>query len=336
MPLPLYPAALLVAALALAPWHASAQTEETLEGRLERGSVHSVLWTVSPESGDLIGQVFANASQAGQVILARCLPGLACVAEGAQTDLPDDALVQQLRFADRPSGWWRITQAHSARMQPSLPLQERALRTRFGALYITEEHLLLLKGRPVLGNPQPDSTPMAAAPPTPPTLAQRLAAWWDGLRRTLLALLGRASAEADADPTAAPSATPAPDPMPWHIPGTAEAVQGNAALHIVAHYEREDQDVVLLQDTGGTSCPALYRFATLTPKGIAVTPEFGTCSDIASVTFSETPDGKPRAMVTMNGFFGPFEPETERQRAHMELHRFALRNGALEALPGED
>lgn len=124
--------------------------------------------------------------------------------------------------------------------------------------------------------------------------------------------------------------------MPWHIPGTAEAVQGNAALHIVAHYEREDQDVVLLQDTGGTSCPALYRFATLTPKGIAVTPEFGTCSDIASVTFSETPDGKPRAMVTMNGFFGPFEPETERQRAHMELHRFALRNGALEALPGED
>ena len=336
MPLPLYPAALLAAALTLAPWRASAQTEETLEGQLERGPVHSVLWTVSPESGDLIGQVFANASPAGQTILAHCLPGLACVAEGAQTDLPDEALEQQLRFADRPSGWWRITQAHSARMQPSLPLRERALRTRFGALHITEEHLLLLEGRPVLSNPQPASasTPVAAAPPAPPTLAQRLAAWWDGLRRTLLALLGRAPPAAPA--AAAPAATPAPDAMPGQIPGTAEAVQGNAALHIVAHYEQEDQDIVLLQDTGGALCPALYRFATLTPKGIAVTPEFGTCSDIASVTFGETPDGTPRPLVTMNGFFGPFEPETERQRAHMELHRFALRNGAVETIQAED
>ena len=52
--------ALLAAALALAPWCTStAQAQETLEGMLEQGPRHSVLWAVSPESGDLVGQVFA-------------------------------------------------------------------------------------------------------------------------------------------------------------------------------------------------------------------------------------------------------------------------------------
>ncbi|UJB66896.1 hypothetical protein YS110_20060 [Acidovorax sp. YS12] len=336
MPLPLYPAALLAAALALAPWRASAQAEETLEGQLERGPTHSVLWFVSPESGDLIGQVFANASQAGQVILARCLPGLACVAEGAHTTEPDEALLPQLRFADRPSGWWLITQVQNAFMQPSLPLEERALRTRQGELRITDEHLLLLEGRPVLANPQPAcahaSAPAPAPAAAPPTLLERLAAWWNGLRRKLLALLGRTSASAP-PATATPAA---PDRMPWQIPGTAEAVQGNAALHIAAHYELENRDIVLLQDTGGTLCPALYRFVTLTAQGITVTPEFGSCSDIATATLEKAPDGTPMPLVTMNGFFGPFEPEAERQRAHMQLHRFTLRNGAVEAIPAED
>lgn len=50
-------------ALAVACACASAQTD-TLQGTLERGPAHSVLWAVSPESGDLIGQVFANDSQA--------------------------------------------------------------------------------------------------------------------------------------------------------------------------------------------------------------------------------------------------------------------------------
>ena len=57
--------ALLALALCGAPAHA-----DTLEGVLERGARHSVLWFASPESGDLIGQVFTNTSQAGQVILA--------------------------------------------------------------------------------------------------------------------------------------------------------------------------------------------------------------------------------------------------------------------------
>ena len=274
-------AALLAASLALAPWHASAQTEETLEGQLERGSVHSVLWTVSPESGDLIGQVFANASQAGQVILARCLPGLACVAEGAQTDLPDDALVQQLRFADHPSGWWRITQAHSARMQPSLPLQERALRTRFGALYITEEHLLLLKGRPVLGNPQPDSTPMAAAPPTPPTLAQRLAAWWDGLRRKLLTLFGTEEQEAIIPAVARAQA------LGMHVHGPYPPDTVFMQAHAAAHAPIPFCDVVIAMYHDQGLIPVKYLGVeqgvnvTLGLPLVRTSPDHGTAFDLA-------------------------------------------------------
>ena len=44
-----------LAVLALALWSTSVQAKN-LEGMLERGASHSVLWFVSPESGDLIGR----------------------------------------------------------------------------------------------------------------------------------------------------------------------------------------------------------------------------------------------------------------------------------------
>lgn len=317
MPLPRL-LTLPLAALALA---CGAQAE-TLEGTLERGPTHSVLWAVSPESGDLIGQVFANASQAGHTILAHCLPGLPCVAEDASTDEPPEGMAEALRFSAQPSGWWLVTQAGSAHMAPGLPMSERALRTRHGQLAITDEHLLLFNGRPVLAN-----APQAAAPPapdaTPRTLRERISAWWQGWwgrwRGQLLALLGRTPAPATQPP---PTAAAQPGP-----------VQGNNDLHIVAHFEMDDKDIVLLQDTGGTACPALYRFATLTPQGIAATAEFGTCSGIAAVALDEAPSGVPEPVVAMTGSRGPFEPPEEQRRAHMQLHRFVLRQGQVQEQP---
>ena len=322
---------LRIAALALALAHAGAQAA-TFEGPLERGPTHSVLWFVSPESGDLVGQVFANDSPAGRTILADCLPGLHCVVEGASAVEPPEDLTRQLHFDPSPSGWWLITQARSAHMQGSLPLHERELRTRYGQLRINEEHLLLLEGRPVLGNPQPASPPTAAAAPQPPQpgLWTRFTAWWDGLWRKLLARLGR---ESPAAAPASPAATNDKAAAPWHIPGTAEVVQGNSRLDLVAHYELDGQDVVLLQDTGGTGCPALFRFATLSPQGIAVTPEFGSCSDIASANLEKSPDGPPTPTVVMSGFLGPFEPAQAREQAFSKIQRFALRQGSVVELP---
>ena len=154
-----------------------------------------------------------------------------------------------------------------------------------------------------------------------------------------MAWLGRApahgtgkaqEAQAQHTPTAT-QAVPLADPAaaPSHN-GTARVVQGDVALHLVAHFELPDRDIMLLQSTGGTACPALYRFATLTQQGIAVTPEFGTCSDIASIVLPDPqPGNDPEPVLSIVGFKGPSNPEAEKQRAARNLHRFALRQGKV-------
>ena len=82
----------------------------------------------------------------------------------------------------------------------------------------------------------------------------------------------------------------------------------------------------------------LYRFATLTAQGIAVTPAFGSCSDIATATLEKTPDGAPEPQVRMAGSRDPIAAlgETAPTPERMQLRRFALRNGAVEAIPATD
>ena len=231
------------AALALVLLGCGNAQAETLEGTLERGPSHSVLWAVSPESGDLIGQMFANASLAGKTILAHCLPGLYCVAEGTSSIEPPEGLTVQLPFSAQPSGWWLITQATNAYMQPSLPMSENQLSTRHGQLAISDEYQLLFKGRPVMVAPPQIAEPASQANPAPHTapltLLEQVRAWWQGwwnqVRGKLLSLLGRTPPQ-----TQTPTSTPAP------TPAATEPVQGNAALHIVAHFELEGQDIVLL------------------------------------------------------------------------------------------
>lgn len=91
------------------------------------------------------------------------------------------------------------------------------------------------------------------------------------------------------------------------------AIEGNSSLSIVASYELGKNDVFLLQNTGGASCPALYRFVTINAAGLRATPEFGTCSDI----IYPTSDLKDSVMVAMVGFSGPFEPAAEQRKAAM-------------------
>lgn len=64
------------------------------------------------------------------------------------------------------------------------------------------------------------------------------------------------------------------------------AIEGNNSLTFMAVFRsidpdfRRDSDVVLIQNNGGTACPAMYHVATIMSSGIEVTPEFGTCSDL--------------------------------------------------------
>ena len=103
------------------------------------------------------------------------------------------------------------------------------------------------------------------------------------------------------------------------------AIEGNSSLSIVASYELGKNDVFLLQDSGGASCPALYRFVTINAAGLRATPEFGTCSDI----IYPTSDSKESVTVAMVGFSGPFEPLAAQQKAGMTKTVYKYLNGQL-------
>lgn len=106
----------------------------------------------------------------------------------------------------------------------------------------------------------------------------------------------------------------------------APAIEGNNSLSIVAHYEMGQSDVLLLQDNGGTACPALFRFVTVNAAGLRATPEFGSCSDIIYPSM----DIKTATItITTNGFMGPFEPEAEKRKAYMTKRAFRFANGQV-------
>lgn len=54
-------------------------------------------------------------------------------------------------------------------------------------------------------------------------------------------------------------------------------------LSFVDKYVLDGKDVVLLtSNSGGTGCPVMYFFVTITSQGAAsLSPQFGTCSDLA-------------------------------------------------------
>ena len=106
----------------------------------------------------------------------------------------------------------------------------------------------------------------------------------------------------------------------------APAIEGNNSLSIVANYEMGQSDVLLLQNTGGTACPALFRFITVSATGLRATPEFGTCSEIIYPTFNE----KTGVTVAMVGFSGSSEPAAEQRKAAMTKTIYRLQpNGQL-------
>lgn len=174
-----------------------------IEGVLERGSTHSALFVVSPESGDLVGYAFRNGSPVGKTILESCMTEMLCRIDQSSEREMRNPPVQQ--FKDQPSGWLELTRVRGVEMT-SESMRLEAVDTRFGKVAGNEELQLLFRGKPI------------------------------------------------------PNVT--------------------GQFSIARQYEVGAADVLLLQNSGGTACPARYRFATVTARGIALTPEFGSCSDL--------------------------------------------------------
>jgi hypothetical protein len=101
-------------------------------------------------------------------------------------------------------------------------------------------------------------------------------------------------------------------------------IEANNSLDLSKPFEIGAADVVLVTDNGGTSCPALYYFVTVTKSGARVTPSFGTCSDLIKV--KRTGDS---ISASMPGYQGPSESSRAQSRAARERHVFIYRAGVV-------
>jgi hypothetical protein len=101
-------------------------------------------------------------------------------------------------------------------------------------------------------------------------------------------------------------------------------LKGNDGLYIGNPFVIGDSDAVLVTVVGGTACPRLYWFVSVTRSGARATPSFGTCSVALTVTRSAD-----SIRVTMRGYRGPFEPEAERSKAAAQTHVFVFHDGVV-------
>jgi hypothetical protein len=101
-------------------------------------------------------------------------------------------------------------------------------------------------------------------------------------------------------------------------------IRGGNRLSEAEKFRMGAADVVLVEETGGSGCPALYYFVRVGASGARATHVFGTCSEYTKITRKGD-----RILVTMPGFRGPFEPASDRKKAARETHVFTFRNGVI-------
>ena len=101
-------------------------------------------------------------------------------------------------------------------------------------------------------------------------------------------------------------------------------IEANNSLDLGTPYQIGASDVVLVTDNGGTACPALYYFVTVTESGVRVTRSFGTCSDLIKIKRSGD-----SISVAMPGYQGPAESRQAQRRAARERHFFNYHAGAV-------
>ena len=101
-------------------------------------------------------------------------------------------------------------------------------------------------------------------------------------------------------------------------------IQGNNSLSVAGTYRLGNSDVVLIQDNGGTACPAQLYFVTVSTSGVKATSAFGTCTDL--INAKQVADS---ISVTMPGFMGPFESKAAQRKAAKEKHVYLFKGGIL-------
>jgi hypothetical protein len=107
------------------------------------------------------------------------------------------------------------------------------------------------------------------------------------------------------------------------------SIKGGYSLNLGRPFRVGESDVVLVTNNGGTACPYLYYFVTLSESGAQATHSFGTCNAVISVK-----QQGESITLAMHGYRGPFEPEEERNKAVRETHTFVFHDGVVKETAG--
>ena len=107
------------------------------------------------------------------------------------------------------------------------------------------------------------------------------------------------------------------------------SIKGGYSLNLGRPFRMGESDVVLVTDNGGTACPYLYYFVSLSDSGAQATHSFGTCNAVISVKQKDN-----SILLSMHGYRGPFEPYEERIKAARQIHTFVFHDGAVKETAG--
>ena len=107
------------------------------------------------------------------------------------------------------------------------------------------------------------------------------------------------------------------------------SIKGGYSLNLGRPFHVGDNDAVLVTNNGGTACPYLYYFVTLSKSGAQATHSFGTCNALVSLKQKDE-----SIWITMHGYRGPFEPEEDRKQAARATHVFVFHDGMVKETAG--
>jgi hypothetical protein len=107
------------------------------------------------------------------------------------------------------------------------------------------------------------------------------------------------------------------------------SIKGGYSLNLGRPFRMGENDVALVTDNGGTACPYLYYFVTLSESGAQATHSFGTCNAVISVKQKDD-----SILLSMHGYRGPFEPEEDQKKAARETHTFVFHDGVVKETAG--
>jgi hypothetical protein len=104
-------------------------------------------------------------------------------------------------------------------------------------------------------------------------------------------------------------------------------ITGNSSLTFQQQFTMGDKRVVLVQDNGGTACPAQFYLVTIGPKGVLTSPGFGSCSDLIKV--SQKGDV---VTIAMSDYMGPGSSIAQQKKAAKSMMKFVFNVNRPEAI----